>query len=115
MLCSIFTTRYVVERYVVEIHCGLVFRVVACGAEGSQIEITFDWVRGKLSLFTQQQVAHSVHQQQVGTRLFSVKGEEMGTTLYMPCPVKHVEPLHSCLPLWPTGYGIYLYLLYVVT
>ena len=35
-------------------------RVLACGAEGSRFEITFDWVSRKLSLF---------NQQQMGTRL----------------------------------------------
>ena len=37
-----------------ERHRGLVVRALAYGAEGPQIEITFDWVSGKLSLFTQQ-------------------------------------------------------------
>ena len=36
-----------------ERHRGLVVRVLACGAEGPQIEITFDGVIGKPSLLTQ--------------------------------------------------------------
>ena len=37
----------------------------------------------------------------------------MGTTLYMPCPVTHVEPYHP-LPLLRTGYGTHLYLYLLV-
>ena len=65
-------------------------RALTCGAEGPRIEITFDQVSGKLSLFTLQQM---------GTRLSlelgkvqAAKGEEMGTTLHMLCPVTHMEP-----------------------
>ena len=35
---------------------GVVVRALACGAEGPRIEITFNQVSGKLSLFTQQQM-----------------------------------------------------------
>ena len=39
------------ERFV-----GLVVRALVCGVEGPRIEITLDWVSGKLSLFTKQQM-----------------------------------------------------------
>ena len=44
----------------------VVVTAFAYGAEGSLIEITFDQVSGKLSLFTQQQM---------GTRIFSELGK----------------------------------------
>ena len=39
-----------------ERHLVVVVRALAGGAEGPRIEITFDWVNGKVSPFTQQQM-----------------------------------------------------------
>ena len=39
-----------------ERHCGAVVRELTCSGEGPWIEITFDQVSRKLSLFTQQQM-----------------------------------------------------------